>query len=191
MKKLFIEGLEKLTTIWNNQLSVESSKNLESIEIVSCESLKSICPASVARGLQQLRRLKVRNSGVEEIISNKDGLLATTPMFVFSKLTYLRFDNLPQLKSFYPGLHASSWPSLNVLAVHRCDKVQIFAQGKHELYNKCSPNKQSLFLLEKVTLLLHNSSLCFLFFLDGVFICFLCYMSMIKFLNISPTRNTL
>ncbi|KAK9931570.1 hypothetical protein M0R45_018842 [Rubus argutus] len=152
--KLFIEGLAKLTTIWNNQLSVESSKNLESIEIVSCESLKSICPASVARGLQQLRRLIVENCGVEDIIANEEGQ-QTTPKFVFSKVTYALFDGLPKLRSFYPGMHASSWPSLYYMGVFGCDKVQIFAeeyssfQEQREANNLSNPIKPSLFRIEK------------------------------------------
>ncbi|KAL6206915.1 hypothetical protein ACLB2K_024161 [Fragaria x ananassa] len=148
MKKLSLNGLAKLTTIWNNQVSLGSSKNLETIEIVSCDNLKSVFPASVAKNLQQLRSLKVQNCGVEEIISKEDDV-QTTPMFVFSKLTYVRFENLPRLKSFYPGLHSTKWPSLLTLSVYGCTKVQIFAKGIPELKNPCTPNEQFLFLLEK------------------------------------------
>ncbi|XP_061992069.1 disease resistance protein At4g27190-like [Rosa rugosa] len=148
LKKLSIHGLAKLTTIWNNQFSLESSKNLETIEIVSCDSLKSIFPASVARSLQQLRSLKVQNCGVEEIVSKENGA-QTAPMFVFSKLTYVRFQDLPQLRNFYSGLHSSKCPSLVTLLVYDCTKVQIFGAGRRELNNFCTPNKQFLFLLEK------------------------------------------
>ncbi|XP_061994519.1 putative disease resistance protein At4g19050 isoform X2 [Rosa rugosa] len=148
LKKLSIHGLAKLTRIWNNQLALESSKNLETIEIVSCDSLKSIFPGLMARSLQQLRSLRVQNCGVEEIVSKEDGV-QTTPMFVFSKLTQVRFESLPQLRNFYPGLHSSKWPSLVALEVYDCIKVHIFAEGRRELNNLCTPNKQSLFLLEK------------------------------------------
>ncbi|KAK9950573.1 hypothetical protein M0R45_006057 [Rubus argutus] len=148
MKKLFIDGLNKLTTIWNNELPIESSKHLESVEVVSCMSLKSIFPASVARSLQQLRRLIVRNCGVEEIVSNEDTFL-TTNMFGFPKLTHVRFECLPRLRDFYPGLHVSNWPSLITLTVYGCDKALIFAEGTHEFNNLCTPNRQSLFLVEK------------------------------------------
>ncbi|KAL6198118.1 hypothetical protein ACLB2K_027910 [Fragaria x ananassa] len=148
MKKLSLNGLAKLKTIWNNQVSLGSSKNLETIEIVMCDNLKSVFPASVAKSLQQLRSLKVQNCGVEEIISKEDDI-QTTPMFVFSKLTFVRFENLPQLKNFYPGLHSTKWPSLLTLAVYGCTKVQIFAKGIPELKNPCTPNEQFLFLLDK------------------------------------------
>ncbi|KAM5553433.1 putative disease resistance protein [Rosa sericea] len=149
LKKLSIDGLPKLTTIWNNQFSVESSKNLEAIEIVSCDNLKSIFPAVVARSLQQLRRLTIKNCGVEEIISKEDAVLTTTSMFVFSKLTYVRLQNLLKLRSFYPGLHDCNWPSLKTLLVYGCTNVQIFADAMPELNNLCTPNKQSLFSLQK------------------------------------------
>ncbi|KAL6132129.1 hypothetical protein ACLB2K_070500 [Fragaria x ananassa] len=148
LKKLSLDGLTKLTTIWNNQLSLGSSKNLETIEIVSCDNLKSVFPASVAKSLQQLRSLDVRNCGVEEIISQEEGVLIA-PMFVFSKVSYVRFENLPILKRFYPGLHNCKWPSLAALEVYGCNEVHIFADGTRELNNLYTPDKQSLFLLEK------------------------------------------
>ncbi|KAL6132128.1 hypothetical protein ACLB2K_070499 [Fragaria x ananassa] len=148
LKKLSLNGLAKLTTIWNNQLSLGSSKNLETIEIVSCDNLKSVFPASVVKSLQQLRSLEVENCGVEEIISQEEGVLMA-PMFVFSKVSNVRFQNLPKLKSFYPGLHDCQWPSLETLEVYDCNEVRIFADGTRELNNLYTPDKQSLFLLEK------------------------------------------
>ncbi|XP_004309156.1 PREDICTED: uncharacterized protein LOC101297685 [Fragaria vesca subsp. vesca] len=148
LKKLSLNGLAKLTTIWNNHLSLGSSKNLETIEIVSCDNLKSVFPASVAKSLQQLRSLEVKNCGVEEIISQEEGVLIAL-MFVFSKLSYVRFENLPKLKSFYPGFHDCKWPSLETLAVYDCNEVHIFADGTRVLNNLYTPDKQSLFLLEK------------------------------------------
>ncbi|XP_050373052.1 probable disease resistance protein At4g27220 [Argentina anserina] len=139
LKKLSIHGLAKLTTIWNNNLSLASSKNLETVEIVSCDNLKSIFPALVAKSLERLRTLIVKKCGVEEIISKEDET-QTPPMFVFPKLTYVRFEKLPRLMSLYPGFHSSKWPSLVALAVYDCnDEVQIFA----------NPNKKSLFSFEK------------------------------------------
>ncbi|PRQ37003.1 putative P-loop containing nucleoside triphosphate hydrolase, leucine-rich repeat domain, L [Rosa chinensis] len=154
LKKLSIDDLAKLTTIWNNQLSLEISKNLETIEIVSCDSLKSIFPVSVARNLRQLTRLIVRNCGVEEIIAREEGQ-QTTPKFVFPKVTKVIFGNMSQLKNFYPGMHVSIWPSLNELRVVQCAKVKVFAeeisnfQGHNESERLSVLIPQSLFLIEK------------------------------------------
>ncbi|XP_004300901.1 PREDICTED: disease resistance protein At4g27190-like [Fragaria vesca subsp. vesca] len=148
LKKLSIDGLPKLTTIWDNQFSLDSSNNLETIDIDRCNSLKSIFPPSVVRNLRQLRSLKVQNCGVEEIISKEDGVLVA-PTFVFSKLSYATFRNLPKLKSFYPGLHDCKWPSLKNLTVYDCTQVHIFADRMRALNNLYTQDKQSLFLLEK------------------------------------------
>ncbi|KAM5553554.1 disease resistance protein [Rosa sericea] len=93
LKKLSIDGLPKLTRIWNNQLSRESTKNLETIEIVSCDNLKSIFPVSVVRNLQQLKRLIVKCCGAQEIVAKEESL-QTTPKFVFPKVTEVIFSDM-------------------------------------------------------------------------------------------------
>ncbi|XP_061993810.1 disease resistance protein At4g27190-like [Rosa rugosa] len=154
LKKLSFDGLAKLTTIWNNQFSLESSKNLEIIEIVSCDSLKNIFPVSVARNLLQLKELIVKSCGVEEIVAKEESL-QTKPKFVFPKVTLVIFDGLYNLTNFYPRMHVTSWPSLNDLSVLRCAKVNMFVeeissfQGHNELQRLCVSMPQSLFLIEK------------------------------------------
>ncbi|XP_062016420.1 uncharacterized protein LOC133732843 [Rosa rugosa] len=122
----------------------EYCQNLVSVEIDSCESLRNIFPASVARGLQQLRKLSVKNCvRVEEIVA-MEGLGMTTPEFVFPNATSVIFQNLPRLSSFYPGMHASVWPLLKELRVKFCDNVEIFAVGLVG-----TAIRQPLFLIEK------------------------------------------
>ncbi|KAM5553557.1 hypothetical protein ABKV19_025668 [Rosa sericea] len=153
LKKLSIDGLAKLTTIWSNQLSLESSKNLETIEIVSCDNLKSIFPISMTRNLKQLKRLIVKSCGVQEIVAIEEGL--QTPKFVFPKVTQVIFDGLSNLTNFYPRVHVSSWPSLNNLSVVQCAKVNMFVeeissfQGHNELEHLCVPILPPLFIIEK------------------------------------------
>ncbi|KAM5553431.1 putative disease resistance protein [Rosa sericea] len=153
LKKLSISGLEKLTTIWNGQFSLESSKKLESVKIDSCQSLKNIFPASMAKNLQRLSQLEVRKCGVEEIIAN-EGEPQTTPTFVFPNVTYVRLRDLPQLRCFYPAMHASTWPALQTLVVVRCYKLEILSEALSSFQGKCESNlstpiKQTLFSIEK------------------------------------------
>ncbi|KAM5584357.1 hypothetical protein ABKV19_003963 [Rosa sericea] len=133
----------------------EYCQNLVSVEIDSCESLRNIFPASVARGLQQLRKLRVENCDrVEEIVA-MEGLGMTTPKFVFPNATSVIFRNLPRLSSFYPGMHASVWPVLEDLKMWSCDNVEIFAleysrfQTEPELGLVGTAIKQPLFLIAK------------------------------------------
>ncbi|TQD96454.1 hypothetical protein C1H46_017949 [Malus baccata] len=136
------------------QLKMSGCENLDFVSIHRCEKLKYIFPCLVARGLQQLRVLRVHGcDGMEEIVSKEEGL-EMMPKFVFPKATNIEFSNLDQLKSFYPGMHASEWPRLEQVTVRKCGKLDIFALEissfqKHEFGSLYTPIKHSLFLIDK------------------------------------------
>ncbi|CAB4302504.1 unnamed protein product [Prunus armeniaca] len=137
------------------QLKTFECPNLDFVEIDACERLINIFSASVAKGLEQLTKLSVENCGSMEINVKEKGLEAT-PKFVFPKVTVVKFENLPQLRMFYPGMHVSEWPLLKELEMTACDNVEIFAseisrfQKKLELGLQCTPIKHPFFLVEKV-----------------------------------------
>ncbi|CAN6539790.1 unnamed protein product [Malus baccata var. baccata] len=151
LESLFIHGLNKLTAIWHNQhvpgslcggdntkeKHEASAQNLVTAVIWKCSNLQYIlyCP------------------GIEEIIAKVEGV-ETTPEFVFPKVVSFILDELPQLKRFYPGIHASKWPLLEELIVRGCDQLDIFSVElpsfqKHVLGGVSAPIKQPLFLIEK------------------------------------------
>ncbi|XP_061999379.1 disease resistance protein At4g27190-like [Rosa rugosa] len=114
-------------------------QNLEFLRIWDADSLKNIFPASLARGLQQLRVLWVSYCrDLLEIVGEEEGgvELPTPPQFVFPKATRVALETLPKLKSFYPGKHTSTWPLLKELKVQLQSginevEISIF-QDKHE-----------------------------------------------------------
>ncbi|XP_050123925.1 probable disease resistance protein At4g27220, partial [Malus sylvestris] len=151
LERLFICGLNKLKAIWHNQhvpgslcggdytkeKHEASAQNLVKAVIRKCSNLQYIlyCP------------------GIEEIIAEVEGV-ETTPEFVFPKVVSFRLEELPQLKRFYPGIHASKWPLLEELIVRGCDQLDIFSVElpsfqKHVLGGVSAPIKQPLFLIEK------------------------------------------
>ncbi|BFG18736.1 hypothetical protein CerSpe_050100 [Prunus speciosa] len=122
----------------------------------SCDSLKNIFTASVAKGLQQLRELSVENCGILEEIVAKEGVETTpTEEFEFPNVTLAKFEYLPQLRSFYPGLHVSKWPLLEDLRFFECGKVEIFASEYSRFQERlnsglvCTPIKQPFLLVDK------------------------------------------
>ncbi|KAM5555425.1 hypothetical protein ABKV19_023371 [Rosa sericea] len=122
-----------------DQLKPLYCQNLEILTILYAGSLKNIFPASLARGLQQLRLLWVESCrDLLEIVGEEEGgvELPTPPQFVFPKATDVSFCELPQLKSFYPGKHTSTWPLLKELRVilrSGINEVEIsIFQDKHE-----------------------------------------------------------
>ncbi|XP_070661233.1 disease resistance protein At4g27190-like isoform X2 [Malus domestica] len=136
------------------QLNRFKCPNLDSVWIDSCESLKNVFPTSVAKDLKQLNQFSVKNCGLMEEIVVKEGPQTTYEEFEFPKVRAMEFDNLPQLRSFYSGLHVSNWPSLNLLMFKKCGGVEIFAtefstyQDKFKLGHPI-PTEQPFFLIEK------------------------------------------
>ena len=166
LKRLKISKCQALQMVYDKssttQLNGFKCSNLNSVEIDSCDSLENVFPASVAKDLKQLSKLKVQNCGLmEEIVVKEEGPQTTYEEFGFPKVTSMEFDNLPQLRSFYLGLHVSNWPSLNILKFTKCGRVEIFAaefstyQDKFKLGHPI-PTEQPFFLIEKVTILVHN-----------------------------------
>ncbi|KAH9686642.1 putative disease resistance protein [Citrus sinensis] len=102
-----------------------------------CHKLKYIFSASMIGSLKQLQHLEV---------------CLLIPHFVFPQLTTLRLQHLPKLRCLYPGMHTLEWPALEMLLVHRCDKLKIFAADlsqNNENDQLGIPAQQPLLPLEK------------------------------------------
>ena len=170
LSALALYSLPKVEKIWNKDShGILSFQYLKSIMIHKCESVKNLLPASLVKDLQQLEKLHVSCSGIEEIIAKDiNGVLDTDtePMFVFPKVTSLELYLLPELKSLYPGAHTSQWPLLEILNVYMCPKLTVFAfetptfEQRHHEGNLHMP----LFFIHHVSFLFPNliTSSCFL-----------------------------
>ncbi|TXG49631.1 hypothetical protein EZV62_025506 [Acer yangbiense] len=157
LRKLVLCNLPSLKHVWNmDSKGLLSFKNLLSILIRGCNSLKSIFPASIAIGLLQLKELEIGNCPmVEEIIAMEEEQVEAVPRFVFPQLLSLELGELSRLKSFYPGFYISEWPVLKKLEVWGCDKVELLASefsSLQEIHGE-NPNENSiqppLFLVHK------------------------------------------
>ncbi|KAB2612318.1 disease resistance protein [Pyrus ussuriensis x Pyrus communis] len=159
LERLQIEQCQSLQVVYDSssttQLNGFECPNLNSVLIDSCESLKNVFPASVAKDLKRLSKFSIKNCGLmEEIVVKEEGPQTAYEEFEFPKVTAMEFDNLPQLRSFYPRLHVSNWPSLNILKFTKCGGVKIFAaefstyQDKFKLGHPI-PTEQPFFLIEK------------------------------------------
>ncbi|EOY09928.1 Cc-nbs-lrr resistance-like protein, partial [Theobroma cacao] len=75
LMKLYIYNLPKLKHVWNKDPQGSLTfQNLRKVGVRSCESLKNLFPASIAKDLPQLEYLAISRCGVEEIVSAGDGL---------------------------------------------------------------------------------------------------------------------
>ncbi|KAK2640649.1 hypothetical protein Ddye_028444 [Dipteronia dyeriana] len=113
LQELIINGLPKLKHIWKKDPQAELSfENLQKVDVSNCESLKDLFPASIARSLSQLVELNVDSCGKLEEIVAKEGEAKEAARFVFQKDTSIRLIGLPQLRTFYRGVHSSKWKVL-------------------------------------------------------------------------------
>ncbi|KAK5795718.1 hypothetical protein PVK06_036990 [Gossypium arboreum] len=95
---------------------IRSFQNLRKLRVSRCESLKNLFPASIAKHLQQLEDLSIRSCGVEEIVSEGEGVEEQPVRFEFPKVSSLVVENLKKLKCFYKGQHTIVWPMLKELS---------------------------------------------------------------------------
>ena len=169
LEYLYIDGVDNVKKIWNDQLPQESFSELKDVRIKSCGGLLNIFSSCVLKRSQSLHTLIVRNCILLKEIIAKDingVLLETTPVFVFPKLTSLILYKLPQLRSLYPEAHTSQWPLLEILQVRKCHKLNVFAfetptfEQRHHEGNLHMP----LFFIHHVSFLFPNliTSSCFL-----------------------------
>ncbi|TXG71310.1 hypothetical protein EZV62_006245 [Acer yangbiense] len=153
LRTLQIHYLPKLKHVWNvDSQVILSYQNLHSISVHYCDSLKSLFPASVARGLVQLEELIINNCMMEEITAKDDTVEVEAVLrLIFPRLKELTLLNLSRLKSFYQGSYVSELPVLKRLVLWDCNEVEILAsqvlshgESRHEI-----PTGQPLFLVEK------------------------------------------
>ncbi|KAJ0086265.1 hypothetical protein Patl1_07018 [Pistacia atlantica] len=143
LKKVRVEFCEKLrTTVPSNSTQgLLTFHNLETLIIENCWNMKSLFPVSIATGLLQLKELWISFCGLEEIVAKEE--VDGTPTFLFPQLTFLKLQNLAELRHFYLGLHTIEWPMLKCLVVYDC--------GKTKLYALDGESQPAMFSFEKVT----------------------------------------
>ncbi|MBA0634709.1 hypothetical protein Godav_029042, partial [Gossypium davidsonii] len=110
-----ISGLTNAKMIFHNELPPDSFQNLRELSVSRCESLKNLFPALIAKHLPQLEHLWIRRCGVEEIVSEGEGVEEQPVSFEFPKVSSLMVEHLEKLKCFYKGQHTIAWPVLKKL----------------------------------------------------------------------------
>ncbi|XP_017982383.1 PREDICTED: disease resistance protein At4g27190 [Theobroma cacao] len=158
LKKLYMYNLPKLKHVWSEDpKGTATFQNLNFVYAFGCHSLKYLFPASVARGLQQLEKVEIDASAVEEIVA-KDETPQPETRFLFTELSFLRLWNLYKLKNFYHGMHSVEWPALKKFVSYHCGDLKTFTSELLSI-EETSRVSQPLFLVEKVVPNLEELSL--------------------------------
>ncbi|XP_014633283.1 uncharacterized protein [Glycine max] len=126
-------GLPKLERVWSRDPGgILNFKKLQSIQVFSCDRLRNVFPASVAKDVPKLEYMSVRwCDGIVEIVACEDGSETNTEQLVFPELTDMKLCNLSSIQHFYRGRHPIECPKLKKLEVRECNKkLKTFGTGE-------------------------------------------------------------
>ncbi|CAL0303662.1 unnamed protein product [Lupinus luteus] len=146
-----------------NPLTCEEVKfpSLETLVVSNMDNLKSIYNHElVSNPFPKLIKMKISYCQKLPSIVSYSELVEEHPRFVFPQLTSLILWYLEELESFYPGIHTLDCPSLTILDVYHCNKLELF-QSKSQNFQEVVPfHGQPLFSSLKAIPRVHNLVLC-------------------------------
>ncbi|MBA0860562.1 hypothetical protein Goshw_018865 [Gossypium schwendimanii] len=145
LRRLYVSHLPKLEHVCNeDSQSNLTFENIRNVYVQDCWCLKSLFPASVAKGLKQLVDLTIDSCGLEVVISEGKVQNQDVNEFEFPEVCSLTLQNLPELKCFYPAEYEAKWPKLKKLKTYHCGQ-EVLGMEEHQ-----SSNQKPLFFFEKV-----------------------------------------
>ncbi|TKY63985.1 putative disease resistance protein RGA4 [Spatholobus suberectus] len=147
LQHIFVNDLPKLKQVWSRDPGgILNFKKLQSIQVSSCDNLRNVFPASVAKDVPKLEHTSVQHcKNMVEIVAWEDGSETNNEPLVFPELMELRLYFLHNMKHFYAGSHPIKCPKLKRLTVMFCGKLKAFPTETSESTN------EALFSAEKVS----------------------------------------
>jgi hypothetical protein len=133
LKYLTLEGLPELTFVWEtNYKGILRFQNLQQVSVSDCKRMQTLFPATLAKNLKKLDKLKIESCNeLREIVGKEvDAATDVTKTIVFPRLTSLTLDCLPKATFVYPEIFSMESPKLKILCVVQCPKLELF-QGAH------------------------------------------------------------
>ncbi|XP_034680166.1 uncharacterized protein LOC117910214 isoform X2 [Vitis riparia] len=144
LRELCLDNLETLKCVWNKApQGLLTYRNLKSVRVSHCSSLKIPFPGYVVRSLLQVKEVDMNSRRVKEIVAHED-MAKVVSMFLFPEVTSLTNSCLKELKCFYLGLHNLEWPMLKRLEVESYESLEMLASELDK------PVEQPIFLCDKV-----------------------------------------
>ncbi|KAJ7978017.1 Disease resistance protein family [Quillaja saponaria] len=125
-------GLPNLTHIWSKEPhGILDLKNLISLTICECHSLRNLFNSSMVSGLMGLQEMQITDcNGIEEIItkasSPDDAAASIGSKIIFPRLNVIVLKDLPNLTCFYSGSETLECPSLKSICKENCPQMKAF-----------------------------------------------------------------
>ncbi|XP_015165542.1 probable disease resistance protein At1g12280 isoform X5 [Solanum tuberosum] len=131
LEELSIDGANSISALCSHQLPTTYFSKLESLYVSNCGKLRNMMSPSVARGVFNLRILKIDGcQSMEEVITEEEQqgeeIMTNEPLFPL--LQELRLQSLPWLGHFFVTKHALEFPFLREVTIHDCREMETFVQ---------------------------------------------------------------
>ncbi|KAL5144127.1 putative disease resistance protein [Glycine soja] len=129
LEEIHLDQMDKLTDIWQAEVSADSFSSVTSVNIDSCNKLDKIFPRHMEGWFASLNSLKVYScESVEVIFEIKDSQQADASGGIDTNLQVVEVWNLPKLKQVWsrdPGgiLNFKKLQSIHVFSCHRLRNV--------------------------------------------------------------------
>ncbi|KAL3338458.1 hypothetical protein AABB24_027534 [Solanum stoloniferum] len=131
LEELSIDRADSITALWSHQLPTAYFSKLVKFEVDGCGKLRNLMSPSVARGLLNLRKLKIENcESMEEVITEEEqqGEEIMTNQPLLPLLEQLNLYDMPKLGHFFLAKRAVEFPFLRDVCIHDCPKMKTFVQ---------------------------------------------------------------
>ncbi|PHT37367.1 hypothetical protein CQW23_25067 [Capsicum baccatum] len=131
LEVLYIWEANNITALCSHQLPAPYFSKLEALEVQNCGELRNLMSPSVARGLLNLRKLRIEEcQSMEEVITEdqeqQGEQIMIEPLFLVLEVVIL--DVLPKLRHFFLTKYTLEFPFLRALQIHFCPEMKKFVQ---------------------------------------------------------------
>ncbi|KAH0729512.1 hypothetical protein KY289_000700 [Solanum tuberosum] len=129
LEELAISWADSISALCSHQLPTAYFKKLRELKVHTCEKLRNLMSPSVARGLNNLRRLDLYGClSMEEVITEEEQEIMTNePLFPLLEALVIR--NLLKLRHFFLTKRALEFPFLSVVHISECPQMKTFVPG--------------------------------------------------------------
>ncbi|RWR72012.1 putative disease resistance protein [Cinnamomum micranthum f. kanehirae] len=124
LKKLKIESLPELRSLFDGPLLPGSLSKLRSLCLFECNNLKKVFQMGIIRELCNLESLKLWRISIEEIIEIEEEEEISNDRLILPNIKEIYLWSLPELVSICRGFSNFEWPSLENIHIRKCPKLK-------------------------------------------------------------------
>ncbi|KAF8038725.1 hypothetical protein BT93_B1314 [Corymbia citriodora subsp. variegata] len=159
LETLFINGMDSIEIIWDNQVAANSFPKLNQLNVSRCDGLSSMISPKTAGNLVALTKLRVSNCRMfTEVISDEGS--EEGHVVAFSHLKCMELHGLRRLRCFNSSRYTLTFPLLEDFTVSGCPNVKFFSEGRTEAskLKRVKVSTKAWFWKENLNITIHNLS---------------------------------